>query len=102
MRVLRVDRGAQDVSIERMELVDAVTERNELRGAHEGKVKRIEYQHDPFAAIVLVQIELDKLLVVNGGGDKARRSVLDARESGGHGAKSSDKEEHGAKLHRSK
>src|SRR5207244_10552256 len=53
VRVLAVDRHADDLGAARLEVGDAVGEAVDLRGTDEREVERVEEQHDPLAFVVV-------------------------------------------------
>ena len=60
--VLAVDARAEDLGAQLLELLVALGEALDLRGAHEGEVERIEEEDHPLAAVV-AELHVDELAV---------------------------------------
>ncbi|KAJ8576288.1 hypothetical protein ON010_g2924 [Phytophthora cinnamomi] len=65
VRVVRVGGDGHDLGVDAAELVHAVAEAHDLRGAHEREVERVEEQDEPLA-LVVAERHLLELLVDHG------------------------------------
>ena len=65
MGEMRVDGAGDDLAVHLLELFDLVGELSDLGGAHEGKIKWVEEEHDVLA-LELLQGDVLELLVPEG------------------------------------
>lgn len=78
MREDRVGRGGQNHSVDGLELFGALREGDDLGGADEGEVERVEEQHDVLA-LVVGQRHVDELSVNDGLGLELRGWLANER-----------------------